>query len=160
MATHRIGETGLYESGPSNHHHHLSYAVLHSLNPTNTSFNNQEGSAFDFGELEEAIALQGVTTHHDEAKPPLYTAKPAATLEMFPSWPMRFQRTSGSSKSGGESTDSGSAANTLSSQVEAHLEPESPISRKASSDHQALDQKHFHQPQTPPTTAAPRRDGQ
>ena len=55
----------------------------------------------------------------------------------------------GSSKSGGESTDSGSAVNTLSSKAdlaEAQLEPESPISKKASSsDHQAFDQKHLQQ---------------
>ena len=52
----------------------------------------------------------------------------------------------GSSRSGGESTDSGSATNTLSSKADAHLEPESPISKKASSsDHynQAFDQKHL-----------------
>ena len=52
----------------------------------------------------------------------------------------------GSSKSGGESTDSGSAINTLSSKAETHLEPESPISKKvSSSDHynQAFDQKHL-----------------
>lgn len=54
-----------------------------------------------------------------------------------------------SSKSGGESTDSGSAVNTLSSKADYHqaaqLEPESPISKKAnsSSDHQqAFNQKH------------------
>ena len=51
--------------------------------------------------------------------------------------------TQGSSKSGGESTDSGSAVNTLSSRAEAQLEPESPISIKPTSDHQAFDQKHL-----------------
>ncbi|KAF5447500.1 hypothetical protein F2P56_033052 [Juglans regia] len=51
----------------------------------------------------------------------------------------------GSSKSGGESTDSGSAVNTFSSKAEVQLESESPISNKASSsDHQAFDhQKHL-----------------
>lgn len=29
---------------------------------------NQEGSAFDFGELEEAIVLQGVKLSNDEGK--------------------------------------------------------------------------------------------
>ncbi|KAJ0020521.1 hypothetical protein Pint_31893 [Pistacia integerrima] len=146
MASHRIGETGLSDSGPSNHHHHhhVPYAAaLHGMN-THTSFINQEGSAFDFGELEEAIVLHGVKIRNDEAKAPLFTAagRPAATLEMFPSWPMRFQQTPrGSSKSGGESTDSGSALNTLSSKAETQLEPESPISKKASSsDHQAFEQ--------------------
>ncbi|KAF7805709.1 transcription factor TGA9-like isoform X1 [Senna tora] len=76
-----------------------------------------QGSAFDFGELEEAIVLQGVEIRNDEGK----------------------ARTGGS-KSGGESTtDSGSAVNTtVSSKSEAQFEPESPISKKASS---SLDQK-------------------
>ncbi|EXB38444.1 hypothetical protein L484_022344 [Morus notabilis] len=112
MASHRVGETGLSDSGPSNHH--MPYAVFHGINnPASTSFINQEGSAFDFGELEQAIGLQGVKIGNDEAKAPFFTARPAATLEMFPSWPMRYQQTPrvGSSKSGGESTDSGSALN-------------------------------------------------
>ncbi|KAJ4846755.1 Transcription factor tga9 [Turnera subulata] len=168
MASHRIGETGLSDSGPSNHH--LPYAaVLHGINNPSTSFMHQEGSAFDFGELEEAIVLQGAKIRNDEAKAPLFTVtgRPAATLEMFPSWPMRFQQTPrvvasllpfsifdsgflsfdimGSSKSGGESTDSGSALNTLSSKAEAQLEPESPVSRKTSSSdhHQGFDQNHL-----------------
>ncbi|KAK8596133.1 hypothetical protein V6N13_000785 [Hibiscus sabdariffa] len=169
MANHRVGETGLTDSGPLNHHHHhhhnIPYAVLHGMNVP-TSFMHQEGSSFDFGELEEAIVLQGVKIRNDEAKarmllpvPNSYiinilydfsfifvidnrhvsarhealftTGRPAATLEMFPSWPMRFQQTPrGSSKSGGESTDSGSAVNTISSKTENQLEPESPISTK------------------------------
>jgi len=32
------------------------------------AYSNQEGSAFDFGELEEAIVLQGVKIRNDEAK--------------------------------------------------------------------------------------------
>ncbi|WCJ41819.1 bZIP transcription factor family protein [Euphorbia peplus] len=163
MASQGIGGTGLSEPGPSNHHHHhhhhLSYAAaLHGIsgNPS-TSFMNQEGSAFDFGELEEAIVLQGVKIRNDEAaKAPFFTVtgRPAATLEMFPSWPMRFQQTPrGSSKSGEESTDSGSAVNTLSSKADGQLDPESesPMSKKASSsDHnphhhqnQVFDQKHL-----------------
>ncbi|BBH05167.1 bZIP transcription factor family protein [Prunus dulcis] len=130
------------KSGPSNHH--VPYAVLHGMNAPSTSFLNQEGSAFDFGELEEAIARQ---VRNDEAQAPLFTGRPAATLEMFPSWPMRFHQTPrGSSKSGGESTDSGSQVNTLTSKGEGgQLEPESPISKKASSsDHQqTFDQKHL-----------------
>ncbi|XP_035541152.1 transcription factor TGA9-like isoform X2 [Juglans regia] len=147
MASHRVGpvgETGLSDSGPSNPH--VPYSVFHGSNVP-TSFINQEGSAFDFRELEEAIVLQGVKIRNDEAKAPLFTGRPAATLEMFPSWPMRFQTTPrvGSSKSGGESTDSGSAVNTFSSKAEVQLESESPISNKASSsDHQAFDhQKHL-----------------
>ncbi|KAK2640724.1 hypothetical protein Ddye_022487 [Dipteronia dyeriana] len=161
MANQRIGETGLSDSGPpSNHHHHhlllhhhLPYATtLHGINTHHTSFINQEGSAFDFGELEEAIVLQGVKIRNDEAKASLFTTvagRPAATLDMFPSWP------GGSSRSGEESTDSGSSAlNTLnSSKIEGQLEPESPISKKpSSSDHHlqyqaSFDQKHFQQSQ-------------
>ncbi|KAI4334239.1 hypothetical protein L6164_018955 [Bauhinia variegata] len=143
MATHhRLGETGLSESGPSSHH--VPYAVLHGINTPTSSLINQ-GSAFAFGELEEAIVLQGVKIRNDESKAPLYTGRPAATLEMFPSWPMRNQPTSrGGSKSGGESTDSGSAVNTLSSKTEAQFEQESPISKKpSSSDHQAFDQQYL-----------------
>ncbi|XP_021628659.1 transcription factor TGA9 isoform X2 [Manihot esculenta] len=141
MASHGVGETGLSDSGPSNHH--LPYAAIHGINPPSTSFFNQEGSPFDFGDLEEAV-LQGVKIRNDEAKAPLF--RPAATLEMFPPWPLRFQQTPrvGSSKSGGESSDSGSPVNTLSSKAAAQLDPESPISKKASpSDHQAFDQKHL-----------------
>ncbi|KAL8501161.1 hypothetical protein ACS0TY_020647 [Phlomoides rotata] len=71
----------------------------------------------------------------------LYTTiRPSATLEMFPSWPMRFQQQVGSSKSGEESTDSGSAVNTLSTTA-----PDSPVSRKA-----AVEQKHHHLQPPPP----------
>ncbi|KAK6163548.1 hypothetical protein DH2020_000412 [Rehmannia glutinosa] len=130
MASHRLGEHALSESGPS-HHHHIPYMLHH---PNSSSFLNQEGSAFDFGELEEAIVLQGLKINNDEKKQPLYTTvRPAATLEMFPSWPMRFQQhTPRSSKSGEESTDSGSAVNTISTN---RFEPESPISKKQQSNH-------------------------
>ncbi|EXB88264.1 hypothetical protein L484_020330 [Morus notabilis] len=87
---------------------------LHRFSYFSTSeFSNEEGSAFDFGELEQAIGLQEVKIGNDEAKAPFFTVRPAATLEMFPSWPMRYQQTPrvGSTKSGGESTDSGSALN-------------------------------------------------
>ncbi|TKY67070.1 TGACG-sequence-specific DNA-binding protein TGA-2.1 [Spatholobus suberectus] len=146
MASQRIGETGLSESGPSSHH--VSYGVLHGINTPASGLINQ-GSAFDFGELEEAIALQGIKIRNDEAKASLFTGRPSATLEMFPSWPMRFQQTPrGGSKSGGESTDSGSGVNTLSSKTELQFETESPISIKASSSdhHQAFDQ-HLQQQQ-------------
>ncbi|KAA8544239.1 hypothetical protein F0562_022251 [Nyssa sinensis] len=155
MANHRVGEIGLSDSGPSNHH--IPYAVLHGINLPSTSFmynstqiphGNQEGSAFDFGELEEAIVLQGVKINNDEAKAPLFTARPAATLDMFPSWPLRFHQTPRESSKSGESTDSGSAGNTLSSKAETQLEPESPISKKASSDHQQLQEMASESPRT------------
>jgi len=58
--------------------------------------------------------------------------------------------TQGGSKSGGESTDSGSGVNTLSSKTELQFETESPISIKASSsDHQqAFDQLQQQQQET------------
>jgi transcription factor TGA len=105
MASHRVGLSGLPDPGPSTqqlhhlHHHHLPYA----------SFINQEGSALDFGELEEAIVLQGLKINNDEARLPLYTGRPAATLEMFPSWPIKALHSTRvvSSRSRGESSDSG-----------------------------------------------------
>ncbi|CAI9105623.1 OLC1v1004592C2 [Oldenlandia corymbosa var. corymbosa] len=172
MASQRVvGEASLSNSGPSHHHHHQlhhphhhhhnntmsSYAVFRGLNPPSTSFINQDGSSFDFGELEEAIVLQGVkincNNNNDESKPsPLYAAsvRPAATLEMFPSWPTRLIQTTtgGSSKSGGESTDdSGSALNnnTLSSRGDqTRLDTESPVSRRTSSETQQAQNNHLH----------------
>ncbi|KAI7731433.1 hypothetical protein M8C21_007803 [Ambrosia artemisiifolia] len=126
MATHR--------DGPSHHHHHqhLPYSVYPAFNPPNTGFINQEGTSFDFGELEEAIVLQGYKIHNDETKLPLYTGvpRPAATLDMFPSWPMRVHQTPRGSNS---STDSGSGVNVaIASKPQSHshiqLQPESPMS--------------------------------
>ncbi|KAF8395388.1 hypothetical protein HHK36_019334 [Tetracentron sinense] len=155
MAGHRVGETGLSDSGPSNQH--IPYGVLHGITPA-TNFINQQRSAFDFGELEEAIVLQGIKLRNDEAKKAFFTARPAATLEMFPSWPMRYQQTPrGCSKSGGESTDSGSALNTLSCKADAHLEPESPISKNASD--QVLDQELLQQQQQAEMTCNTSRTG-
>ncbi|KAL6976429.1 Transcription factor tga9 [Sarracenia purpurea var. burkii] len=142
-------------SGPSNYH--IPYAVLHGINPP-TSFTycltdpfNQERSAFDFGELEDAIVLQGVTIKNAEAKGSLFEARPAATLEMFPSWPLRFHQTprESSKSGGGESSGSGSGLNTtISSKAKTHIEPESPMSRNASSsDYQAFDPQIVHQQQ-------------
>jgi len=64
---------------------------------------------------------------------------------------MKIYGTQGGSKSGGESTDSGSGVNTLSSKTELQFETESPISIKASSssDHQhAFDQLQQQQQET------------
>lgn len=36
MASHRIGETGLSDSGPSNHH--VSYSLFHGITAPSTSF--------------------------------------------------------------------------------------------------------------------------
>ncbi|KAE9620608.1 hypothetical protein Lal_00019443 [Lupinus albus] len=132
MDSQRIGQMRLSESGPSNHH--VPYGVLHhGINIPTSSLMNQ-GSAFDFRELEEAMVLQGIKTRNDEAKTALFTGKPAATLEMFPSWPMRFHQTPrGSSKSGGESTDTICSSKTT---EPLQFETESPISKKASSSEQ------------------------
>ncbi|CAN0916785.1 Transcription factor TGA9 [Linum grandiflorum] len=186
-SSHRMGETGLSDSGPSHphHHHHLPYALLHGMNPpsNSTPFMHQDGPAFDFGELEEAIVLQGVkirSNHHDDEEPRSQGAevgsstsalfggggeggRPAATtLEMFPSWPMRFhphqhqhqhqhqQHTPiGSSRSGGESTDSGSGVNTISEahhhNHNHHQQPESPMSKKPAASSSSDHYHHFQQ---------------
>ncbi|KAH9605789.1 hypothetical protein KSS87_008971 [Heliosperma pusillum] len=123
MASQRLGETGLSQSaGPSNHHNIPFSVPLHHNHHhmINNHFMNQGGSSFDFGELEQAIVLQGVKMGHDESKQPLFAQRPAATLEMFPSWPMRIQQTTrdGSSKSseeGSSDDESGSGVNTISS---------------------------------------------
>ncbi|PKA65753.1 TGACG-sequence-specific DNA-binding protein TGA-2.1 [Apostasia shenzhenica] len=89
--------------------------------PSATNFFDQEGSAY-FVELEEAL-MRGV----GEEKP-FHTNRPP-TLEIFPSWPMRFQqeeRREGSSGSGS------SPQNTSS-----HLGSESPVSGKAEQEHKA-----------------------
>ncbi|KAJ4915130.1 bZIP transcription factor family protein [Raphanus sativus] len=124
-----------------NHTHHLSYSLLHGLssNPPPPGFINQDGSSsFDFGELEEAIVLQGVKYRNNETKPPLF-AGGATTLEMFPSWPIRTHQTlpTESSKSGGENTDSGSA--NFSGKAESQ-QPESPMSSKQN--HHLMLQQH------------------
>ncbi|PPD73265.1 hypothetical protein GOBAR_DD29804 [Gossypium barbadense] len=152
MENHRVGETGLTDSGPSSNYHH--HAVLHGMNaPISSNFIHQNGSAFGFGELEEAIVPHGVELTNDEAKAPLFTrSRPSsATLEMLPSnWSLRFQQTPrGSWNSRGESTDSvsSSAVNTLPSN---QLQPESPISQKASSSadhHQPFNHKPLQQQQ-------------
>lgn len=36
MASHRVGETGLSDSGPTNHH--VPYAIFHGINAPSTSF--------------------------------------------------------------------------------------------------------------------------
>ncbi|GAA0186479.1 DNA-binding transcription factor [Lithospermum erythrorhizon] len=145
MASQGVGEAVISGSGPSHHHPHhtIPYSLFHGLNSPNLSYiNNEESTSFEFGELEEAIVLQDAKiNNHDESKPSLYTARPAATLEMFPSWPTKFQLIprGSNSRSGEENTDSGSAMNALSSRGEA---PASPISRKAISENQAgFDQK-------------------
>ncbi|KAK9156733.1 hypothetical protein Scep_003307 [Stephania cephalantha] len=126
MAGHGVRENGLSDLGPSNQ---LSpHLILHGIHHPVTTYIDQQESAFNFGELEEAIVYQGIKSGDDEAKKALFTTRPSATLEMFPSWPMRFQQThKGSPTSGGESTDSGSAQKPSSCKVDALVvESESP----------------------------------
>lgn len=77
MASHRIGELGLSESGPSSHH--IPYGVLNGINTPVSSLINQ-GSAFDFGELEEAIVLHGVKGRNDDSKACMF---PFSSLVLF-----------------------------------------------------------------------------
>ncbi|URD81880.1 hypothetical protein MUK42_05091 [Musa troglodytarum] len=88
---------------------------------------DQEGAAY-FGELEEAL-MQGVDGLRETEDRKSFIATSPATLEIFPSWPMRFQQTPSVNTQSARSTDSGAAQNSLS-----HLESASPNSRTASSD--------------------------
>ncbi|KAK6776514.1 hypothetical protein RDI58_027515 [Solanum bulbocastanum] len=128
MESQRIGDTTSTLSIDHNMPYNTSFMYHSTLN------SNQEPPTFDFGELEEAIVLQGVKMSNDDSvKSSVYGAdinRPAATLEMFPSWPTKLHHTPrGSSKSigGDQSSDSDSALNTtISSRGEANLELESP----------------------------------
>ncbi|XP_029118361.1 transcription factor TGAL5 isoform X2 [Elaeis guineensis] len=124
MANHRVGETGLSESGPSSQP--LAYGV-HGIPPAATNFFDQEGAAY-FGELEAALMHGVAGIRSDEDRKPFFTTRPP-TLEIFPSWPMRFQQTPKGNSQPVESTDSGSAQNTIS-----QLDSDSPVSIKASSE--------------------------
>ncbi|KAL6511034.1 hypothetical protein OROGR_022158 [Orobanche gracilis] len=163
MATHGLGEPPSLSDSGHLHHHHIPYGVPHIFK-TGCVYKdiciNQERSAFiDFGELEEANVLQGLKINNDHVKKqhinhswtwvyewPLYTTvKPAVNLEMFPSWPIRFQQhIPTSSKSGEEdSTDSGSAVN--------NNTPNTGKKRSLNSHGQAaVEQKHHHHLQPPP----------
>ncbi|KAG7012700.1 Transcription factor TGA9 [Cucurbita argyrosperma subsp. argyrosperma] len=142
MATPPLHATALSNSSPYSN----LYGIHH--NPSPPPFLNQEHPAFDFGELEEAIVLQGVKLGNDEPKSPHFVSgRPAATLEMFPSWPIRFQQTPTMGEgSKSESTDSGSANinNALTSKTELEMESDSPISRRLCSSAQGFDQVLHH----------------
>ncbi|XP_073013554.1 transcription factor TGA2.1-like isoform X1 [Typha latifolia] len=108
MASNIVGETGLSESGPSSQPQ--GYGI-HGISPAATNFFDQEGAAY-FGGLEEAL-MQGVAgIRSDRERKPFFTTRPPPTLEIFPSWPMRFQQTLKGNEDPAESTDSGSAQNT------------------------------------------------
>ncbi|GER36562.1 BZIP family transcription factor family protein [Striga asiatica] len=159
MATHGVGEPSLPESGNSHSHHHIPFAVPHHM--LNTPYINQEGPAFGFGELEEAIVLQGlkINNDHHHKKQPLYTAiRPAATLDMFPSWPIKFQHnTPRSSKSREESTTD--SVNTISTNRFDH-QPESPISTTKDQSFPAAEIKNHRLPPAQMETAGVSRASQ
>ncbi|CAL9207624.1 unnamed protein product [Musa hybrid cultivar] len=124
MANHRVGDTGIPDSGPSTRS--LINGTIGNT-PSATNFFDQEGAAY-FGELEEAL-MQGVDGLRETEDRKSFIATSPATLEIFPSWPMRFQQTPSVNTQSARSTDSGAAQNSLS-----HLESDFPNSRKASSD--------------------------
>ncbi|KAJ8510517.1 hypothetical protein OPV22_000951 [Ensete ventricosum] len=127
MATPRIGETGLSDSGPSTRS--VSYGV-HGTSLAASNFFDQEGAAY-FGELEEAL-MQGVDgIRETEDRKSFFGPRPA-TLEIFPSWPTRFQQTPRGQTHSARSTDSGTAQNTPS-----HPGSDSTASRKVYSDQSA-----------------------
>ncbi|KAJ3703577.1 hypothetical protein LUZ61_007282 [Rhynchospora tenuis] len=112
-----MGSHGVGETGPSRQP--LGYA----LTTPASHFFDHEGATY-FGELEEALmqGVSGISTGSNTK--PFFTTNRPPTLEIFPSWPMRYNQTpKGSVDREESSTDSGQ--NTA-SQVEA----ESPVSRK------------------------------
>ncbi|THU44550.1 hypothetical protein C4D60_Mb02t08560 [Musa balbisiana] len=120
MENQSAGETGLSDSGPSNRP--MTHGV-DGITPSATNFFDQEGAAY-FGGLEEALMHGVAGIRSDEERKSLFASRPP-TLEIFPSWPMRFQQIPKPE----ESADSGSVQNTIS-----QLDSESPVSRKASSE--------------------------
>ncbi|CAN6452519.1 unnamed protein product [Victoria cruziana] len=140
MASNRVAQSGFTEPESSNQN--MVYEVLHGVTPQ-ANFIEQHGSAYDFGELEQALmpkVFHGVGLGADGDRKPFLGVRPP-TLDIFPSWPVRLQPppTRANSQSA-ESTDSGSAQNTGSCKPgDAHIDQESPISRKGSdrSEHQA-----------------------
>ncbi|XP_064994863.1 transcription factor TGA2.2-like isoform X1 [Musa acuminata AAA Group] len=133
MANYRVGETGLSDSGPSTR----SVADgIHGTTPqAATNFFDQEGAAY-FGELEKALmqGVDGIRETEEDTK--AFFATRPATLEIFPSWPMRSQQTPRGKTRSANSTDLGSAQDTTTS----HLGSDSTASRRASSD-QSADQE-------------------
>ncbi|XP_039123729.1 transcription factor TGA2.2-like isoform X2 [Dioscorea cayenensis subsp. rotundata] len=105
-------------------------------------FSDQEGASY-FGELE--ALMQGVVGIRSDGDQKVTAAAAAAaafvtnrppTLEIFPSWPMRFQQIPRGTSLSTESTDSGSAQNTIS-----QLGSDSPVSKKTSSDQSSEQQQ-------------------
>ncbi|KAH7680657.1 transcription factor TGA protein [Dioscorea alata] len=146
MANQRVGETGLSASGPSNQA--FGYGTHgHGIPSSATNFFDQEGASY-FGELE--ALMQGVVGIRSDGDQKVAAAAAAAafvtnrppTLEIFPSWPMRFQQIPRGNSLSTESTDSGSAQNTIS-----QLGSDSPVSKKTSSDQSSEQQQHQQQQQ-------------
>ncbi|THU57046.1 hypothetical protein C4D60_Mb11t23640 [Musa balbisiana] len=125
MANHRVGETGLADSGPSTRS--LINGTIGNT-PSATNFFDQEGAAY-FGELEEAL-MQGVDGLRETEDRNFYCNQPRNTRDL----PIVANEISANSQckvntQSARSTDSGAAQNSLS-----HPESDFPNSRKASSD--------------------------
>ncbi|KAF3321790.1 transcription factor TGA2-like isoform X1 [Carex littledalei] len=114
-----MGSHGVGETGPSRQP--LGYA----LTTPSSHFFDHDGATY-FGELEEALmqGVSGISTGSN--RKPFFATNRPPTLEIFPSWPMRYNQTAKKSGEREESTtDSGSGQNTAS-----QVESESPVSRK------------------------------
>lgn len=144
---------------PYNNYNSLLYAINDNNNPSSTLINHDDdGPAFDFGELEQAIVLQGGKSKPDprDSKQSFFSGKAAATLEMFPSWPIKFQQTpiEIGLRRGEESQDESGLSKSdhrdRHYQNQLGMEEESGMNKKAcsstcSSGHGGLIQKHIHQ---------------
>lgn len=95
--------------------------------PSSTNFIDHERSAY-FVELEEAL-MQEVAGVRTESTQACLTSRPP-TLEIFPSWPMRFLHTAKGNSQGEVSSGSGSSAHNTS----CNQDSDSPVSRKVSVD--------------------------
>ncbi|KAJ6790477.1 transcription factor TGA2.2-like [Iris pallida] len=137
MASHRVGETGLSGSGPSNQPIPYGIPGIPPV-PSTNFFDHQDGAAY-FGELEEALMQGVIGMRNEEDKKPFFSSRPPPTLEIFPSWPMRFQQTTtkeNSQSPADDSSDSGSGQHTIS-----QLESDSPASNNKGSSEQSSDQQ-------------------
>ncbi|XP_078155372.1 bZIP transcription factor family protein isoform X2 [Carex rostrata] len=113
-----MGSHGVGETGPSRQ------PLGYSLTTTPSHFFDHEGATY-FGELEEALmqGVSGISTGSN--KKPFFANTRPPTLEIFPSWPMRYNQTAKNGEREESTTDSGSGQNTAS-----QVESESPVSRK------------------------------
>lgn len=105
---------------------YLSNSGLESL--------KDENGTYDLGELEQALILNldAEEDHHPAglAERQGFGSRPA-TLNIFPSWPMRFEASPKATSQSADSTDSGSAQYTASAcKADTQIELESPINTR------------------------------